>query len=226
MSKKVLDRLQQEFGDAVLETHSQFGDDTAVVDPERWKEIALYLRDDAKCEMDHFIDITAVDYQGRSPRFEVVLHLRSMGKLHRIRLKAQLADGEGDDNPKIDSLVDVWMGANWFERECFDMFGIDFMGHPDLRRILMYEEFEGHPLRKDYDASRTQPLVPYREEAVDKLPPFDKHEGMPFGRQTHAGVQSGVGGSGGRNLLREMFDGESSEDKLSASGDDGEEEGD
>jgi NADH-quinone oxidoreductase subunit C len=204
MSKKVLDRLQKEFGDAVLHTHSQFGDDTAVVDPRRWKEVARYLRDDSKCEMNHFIDITAVDYHGRrSPRFEVVLHLRSMQRMHRIRLKAQLPEREGGENPKIDSVTDLWMGANWFERECFDMFGIDFVGHPDLRRILMYDEFEGHPLRKDYDASRAQPLLPYREEAVDKLPPFENYESMPFGRQTHAQM----GGSAGRNLLRELSEG-------------------
>jgi NADH-quinone oxidoreductase subunit C len=182
MSKRVLERLQQQFGAAILETHSQFGDDTAVVDAARWKEIARFLRDDERCGMDHFIDLTAVDYRGRrEPRFEVVLHVRSMEKLHRIRLKARVGEP-----PKIDSLCEVWSGANWFERECFDMFGVEFAGHPDLRRILMYEEFVGYPLRKDYPAQKTQPLIPYREGANEKLPPFDENEGMPFGRQTHA----------------------------------------
>ncbi|HEY0254777.1 MAG TPA: NADH-quinone oxidoreductase subunit C, partial [Kofleriaceae bacterium] len=74
---------------------------------------------------------------------------------------------------------------NWLERETFDMMGIRFDGHPDLRRILMYEEFEGHPLRRDYDAQKTQPLVPYREGNFEKLAPFGLPEGMPFGRQTH-----------------------------------------
>jgi NADH-quinone oxidoreductase subunit C len=85
----------------------------------------------------------------------------------------------------IDSLVPVWVGANWFERETFDMFGIRFEGHPDLRRILLYEEFEGHPLRKDYPAAKTQPLVPYREgpDVLGKLPPFGPDEGMVFGRK-------------------------------------------
>jgi NADH-quinone oxidoreductase subunit C len=68
------------------------------------------------------------------------------------------------------------------------MFGIEFVDHPDLRRILMYEEFEGYPLRKDYPADRAQPLIDYREEALGKLPPFDQTEGMPFGRQTHAAL--------------------------------------
>ena len=186
MSKKLLERLQSQFGDAILETHSQFGDDTAIVDPARWVEVATFLRDDPRSAMDHFIDLTAVDYLNRrTPRYEVVLHLRSLEKLHRIRLKARLG-ADGDANPKIATLCEVWRGANWFEREAFDMFGVEFVGHPDLRRILMYEEFEGHPLRKDYPAQRTQPLIPYRDVPnIDKLPPFGDAEGLPFGRQTH-----------------------------------------
>lgn len=194
MSKKVIERLQSEFGEAILETHDNFGDDTAVVDPAKWVEIATFLRDDARCAMDHFIDITAVDFMNRrTPRYEVVLHVRSMEKMHRVRIKARVG-ATGSDNPKIASLVGVWRGANWFERECFDMFGVEFVGHPDLRRILMYEEFEGHPLRKDYPAQLAQPLVEYRE-GYEKLPPFDEHEGMPWGRQTHDF------GHGERNLL-------------------------
>jgi len=180
MSRRVLDQLETHFGDAIVETHDQFGDETAVVDPARWKEIALYLRDELS--FDHFIDITAVDWLNRrSPRYEIVLHMRSIERMYRIRLKARV------EEPKIDSLVDVWMGANWFERECYDMFGVDFVGHPDLRRILMYEEFEGYPLRKDYPAQKTQPLIPYRDvDNIGKLPPFGDDMGMPFGRQTHA----------------------------------------
>jgi NADH-quinone oxidoreductase subunit C len=184
VSKKLLERLEGQFGDTILETHSQFGDDTAIVDPKRWVEIATFLREDARCAMDHFIDLTAVDHLNRrTPRYEVVLHVRSIEKLHRIRLKTRI-DAEGEANPRIGSLCAVWRGANWFERECFDMFGVEFEGHPDLRRILMYEEFEGHPLRKDYPAQRAQPLIPYRE-GFEKLPPFDENEGMPWGRQTH-----------------------------------------
>ncbi len=215
MSRKVLDILAEEFGDAIVHTHDQCGDETAVVDPASWKQIATFLRDDPRIAMDHFIDLTAVDHLGRptptedplrgsdDSRFEVVLHLRSMQKMHRIRLKAALAD-QADDELQIDSLADVWSGANWFERECYDMFGIHFSGHPDLRRILLYDEFEGHPLRKDYDAKKTQPLVDYREEAVDRLPPFKDDEGMPFGRRTHAGVERAGRGTARlaeRNLL-------------------------
>jgi NADH-quinone oxidoreductase subunit C len=207
MSQRVVDILQDTFADAIVETHAQFGDDTAIVDPGAWRSIAQFLRDDPRLAMDHFIDLTAVDYPDRQAgRFEVVLHLRSFGKTHRIRLKARLDDN--DAAPHIDSLSDIWRGANWFERECFDMFGVVFDGHPDLRRILMYEEFEGYPLRKDYPATRIQPLMEFRPEAQGKLPPFDEHEGMPFGRQSHQQMahqqmdhRPGAARPGGRNLL-------------------------
>ncbi len=196
MSRKVIDRLERTFPGAVLERSDQFGDDTAVVEPALWKEIATFLRDDPKLAFDHFIDLTAVDWWGRrTPRYDVVLHLRSVSRFHRVRLKARL-HADGDDNPRIDSLTGVWRGADWFERECYDMFGIEFVGHPDLRRILMYGEFVGHPLRKSYPARRAQPLIPYREGVNnEKLPPFDENEGMPFGRQTHDVL------AGERNLL-------------------------
>jgi len=85
----------------------------------------------------------------------VVLHVYSVAKKHRVRLYAGVSEAE----PVIDSLVPVWPGANWFEREAWDLYGVRFTGHPDLRRILMYEEFKGHPLRKDYAKEKRQPLV-------------------------------------------------------------------
>jgi NADH-quinone oxidoreductase subunit C len=101
-----------------------------------------------------------------------------------VRIKARVGAEDGT-GAEIDSLVPVWKGANWFERETFDLMGIVFRGHPDLRRILMYPEFVGHPLRKDYPADKVQPLVPFREGIVGKLPPFGPDEGMSFGRQSH-----------------------------------------
>lgn len=186
MSKKVLELLQAKFGDAIVETHSQFGDDTAVIEPVHWSGVARYLRDEPRIAMNMLTDVTAVDWLGTraGPRFDVVCHLRSVQHAHRIRIKARIGDEEGE-GAEIDSLVPVWKGANWFERETYDMFGIVFRGHPDLRRILMYPEFVGHPLRKDYPADRIQPLVPFREGTTGKLPPFGVDEGMSFGRQTH-----------------------------------------
>jgi NADH-quinone oxidoreductase subunit C len=187
MSERVLTVLREKFGDAVLETHSQHGDDTAVVRPDRWKDICVFLRNDPQMSFDMMVDLCGVDYQHREPRFEVVLHLYSIARRHRVRLKARIGDVEGD-GAEIESVSDIWPGVNWFEREAFDLVGVTFKGHPDLRRILMYPEFEGHPLRKDYPAQKTQPLVPYRTEAeaglpLDKLAPFGADEGMPFGRK-------------------------------------------
>ena len=187
MSKAVLEKLQAKFGAAVIETHSQFGDDTAVVEPSSWKAACAFLRSDPQLDFDLFVDLCGVDYPMRTPRMEVVLHLYSTTRRHRVRLKTRVGD-EDMDGAEVDSITSIWSGANWFEREVFDMSGVTFRGHPDLRRILMYPEFEGHPLLKDYPAQKTQPLVAYRteEEAglpLEKLAPFLEDEGMSFGRQ-------------------------------------------
>jgi len=117
------------------------------------------LRDDAVLGLDALTDLTAVDYLGREPRFEVVYQLNSLTQHHRLRVKAPVP---GDD-PSIASVTPLWKSALWAEREVWDLFGIRFVGHPDLRRILMYPEFEGHPLRKDYPVNKRQPLVPERD---------------------------------------------------------------
>jgi NADH-quinone oxidoreductase subunit C len=183
VSKAVLAALRDRFASAIVETHSNLGDDTAVVEPSRWREIAQFLRSDPRMAFNLFIDLCGVDYPDRDPRFEVVLHLRSLQHGHRIRLKTRVGDPDGE-GAELSSLVPVWAGANWFERETWDLLGVRFVGHPDLRRILMYDEFVGHPLRKDYPANKTQPLIELRD-LVDKLPPFAPDMGMPFGRQTH-----------------------------------------
>lgn len=179
MGKKIIDRLTAELGSAIVETLEFRGDHEARVAKKDWKKLALFLRHDL--DMNHFIELTAVDYPEREPsgpRFEVKLIVRSMKSGHRIRVSTRVGDGE-----ELATLCDVWRGANWAEREIWDMFGIPFTDHPDLRRILMYEEFVGHPLRKDYPIDRVQPLVAYREvDGTDKLPPFGADEGQPFGR--------------------------------------------
>lgn len=180
MSKKVIERLQAVFGERILATSAFRGDEEAVVAAKDWKEVATFLRDDAQLAMNQFIDLTAVDWPERTPepRFDVLLFVRSLTLKHRVRLLVRV----GEDEP-LDSLLDVWAGANWTEREVFDMFGVRFAGHPDLRRVLMYPEFEGHPLRKDYPIERTQPLVEYRQvEGIEKLAPFGAEEGQPWNR--------------------------------------------
>ena len=149
-------RLQQQFAPAILAQHAAHGDDTLVVQREAWREVMRFLRDDPDLRYDVLMDLTAVDYltMGRTPRYEVVAHLYSLPHNQRVRLKAPVPD----DDPRIASLMPVWEGANWFEREVYDMFGIIFDGHPDLRRILLYAGFEGYPLRKDYPQDKEQPL--------------------------------------------------------------------
>ena len=187
MSQLALDKLKERFGTAILETHSNYGDDTALVDAAQWKAIGKFLREDPALDFDLPVDLCGVDFPDRLPRMEVVLHLYSIARHHRVRVKTRVGD-EDMDGADLDSLVSIWPGLNWLEREVFDMSGVRFRGHPDLRRILMYPEFEGHPLQRTYPADRTQPLVPYRTEdeagmPLNKLEPFGYDEGMPFGRQ-------------------------------------------
>jgi NADH-quinone oxidoreductase subunit C len=180
MSQGVLDRLKAELGNKILATSSFRGDDEVLLAPADWRAVAMFLRNDPACAMDHFVGLTAIDYPERepeTPRFDVVAMVRSLEKKHRVRLKTRVRDGE-----ELDTLIPVWQGADWTERECHDMFGVRFRGHPDLRRILMYEEFVGYPLRKDYPINKTQPLVPYRDVPPAKLAPFGDDMGNPFGR--------------------------------------------
>jgi NADH-quinone oxidoreductase subunit C len=151
----VLVKLRERFDADVRSVHAWRGDLTAEVAPARIVDICRFLRDDAALAFDYLVDVTAVDYLGSTPRFEIVYHLKSLTRGHRLRVKARVSE----DDPRIDSIVGVWRGADWLERETWDLYGIRFDGHPDLRRIYLYEEFEGHPLRKDYPKERRQPLV-------------------------------------------------------------------
>jgi NADH-quinone oxidoreductase subunit C len=119
---------------------------TVYVDRSSLREACALLRDDAACAFNFLSDLTCVDWFPAEPRFEVVYHLLSIAKKERVRLKVKLDSA----SPVVDSVTPVWPGANYFEREVFDLFGIRFSGHPYLRRLLMPEDWEGHPLRKDY----------------------------------------------------------------------------
>ena len=110
------------------------------------REACAILRDGTGCPFNYLADLTCVDWYPSEPRFEVVYHLHSVERNERVRLKCRV---RGED-PVIESVTGVWRGANWYEREVFDLFGIKFLNHPDLRRILMPDDWEGHPLRKDY----------------------------------------------------------------------------
>ena len=189
MSADLIEVVKERFPGAVSGSHAYRGDATVVLRSESLLEVARFLKEDPVLRMNLLVDLSAVDYSAfgegptpaffassgvtvrptplipdedpwpgppRGTRFTVVYHFYSTDKKHRLRL---VVPTEDDTSPEVDSLTDLWPGANWLEREVWDMFGIRFRGHPDLKRILMYESFEGHPLRKDYPVNKRQPLI-------------------------------------------------------------------
>ncbi len=187
-NSSMIEYVSDKFPDAVLASHAYRGDETVVLRRESLLEVARYLKSDPAMQMSFLMDLTAVDYSafGKSPapaffassgvsvspsaqipdedpwpgppgqaRFVVAYHFYSLKHKHRLRLVVPVEEAEAE----LDSLTSLWSGADWLEREVWDMFGIRFRGHPNLKRILMYEEFEGHPLRKDYRVNKRQPLI-------------------------------------------------------------------
>lgn len=152
---RVLELVKAVFADRLLDCHSYRGDDTIVIHRDSLLEVARRLKEDPELDFQILVDLTAVDYVDEVERFEIVYHFLSLRRNHRLRVKVRVHE----DDPEVPSLVSLWSGANWLEREVWDMFGIRFKGHPDLKRILMYEEFQGHPLRKDYPYNKRQPLL-------------------------------------------------------------------
>jgi NADH-quinone oxidoreductase subunit C len=143
---EIVDRIKDKFFSEIVDV-KEFRDQVSVsVKREKLLEICRYLHDDPDMHMDYLADLLGVDYPDNKFRFEVVYNLFSMKHEHRILIKALLPE----DEPAVESVVSVWNGANWHEREACDMYGIVFNNHPDLRRILMPEDWEGYPLRKDY----------------------------------------------------------------------------
>ena len=184
----LIEHVANRFPEAVAASHDWRGDQTVVLRRRFLLEVARFLKEDPELAMNFLMDLTAVDYSafGKGPapaffassgvavrpsplipdedpwpgppdpaRFAVVYHFFSTAHKHRLRLVVPVEESE----PEVDSLTPLWPGANWLEREAWDMFGIVFREHPNLKRILMYEEFEGHPLRKDYPVSKRQPLI-------------------------------------------------------------------
>ncbi|RUW51906.1 NADH-quinone oxidoreductase subunit C [Mesorhizobium sp. M1A.F.Ca.ET.072.01.1.1] len=135
------EKLSGRIGETVL----AYGELTVCVEPGNLTEVATFLRDDPHCQFVSIIDICGADYPSRAKRFDVVYHLLSPKQNVRIRLKVQ-----ADEETLVPSLTGVYPGADWFERETYDLYGVLFSGHPDLRRILTDYGFEGHPLRKDF----------------------------------------------------------------------------
>jgi NADH/F420H2 dehydrogenase subunit C len=163
----LLDQIKERFGADIIAADSARDEETIAVARERALDLMRALRDDEAFAFDFLADLTAVDWPSRTPRFDVVYHLHSIKRGHRLRVKV----ATGGPEPSVPSVTGLWKSADWFERECYDMFGIRFEGHPDLRRILMYDSFEGHPLRKDYPVGRRQPMVPETDPILNPLRP-------------------------------------------------------
>ena len=138
-------KLRERFPEAILSAKSFRNEITVVVTPSEISRVCRHLKEDPDLRYDFLSDLTAVDRLREHPRFEVVYHLYSLQFKRRVRLRVQVEEGEA-----VPSMTPVWGTADWHEREVYDMFGVGVEGHPDLRRILMPEDWEGHPLRKDY----------------------------------------------------------------------------
>ncbi|HWP82785.1 MAG TPA: NADH-quinone oxidoreductase subunit C [Bacteroidota bacterium] len=145
-NERVLEKLRQQFPDAIHESKEFRGELTIVVPKEKIVEVCRFLRDDSELRYDFLSDLCGIDMYTPVNRFGVIYNLFSLSTKHRLRLKTFTQE----ENPKVPTVTEVWPTANWHERETYDMFGIVFEGHPDLRRMYMPEEFEYHPLRKDF----------------------------------------------------------------------------
>jgi NADH-quinone oxidoreductase subunit C len=141
----VLRSLKEKFPQAILAVSFYAGEVSVLLDKDSLLPVCRFLKEDPALRLDYLSNLCGVDYPDREKRFEVVYHLFSIALRHRINLKIQVADQE-----PVPSVVGVWRTANWHEREAFDLLGIPFEGHPDLRRILLTDEWQGHPLRKEY----------------------------------------------------------------------------
>ena len=193
--------LRQQFGDAIERVEVVWGVTNVYLRPERALDIVRWLHDDSSQRYDYLSDVTAVEYRDMEAPIEVVWHIRSLPFRRELRLKAQLSKGKPLE---IASVWSIYKCADWLERECFDMFGIRFIGHPDLRRILMWEQYrEGFPLRKDFPLrgrfSRAEQLRqalaanPEARYSMEELSIADAFEDLPteMRKRLHGGERTG-----------------------------------
>ena len=210
MAQALIDLLQETHSDAVASTHTETGDEVVTVPRERLVEVCRFLKDDPRADLKLLAQIACVDLltyrteatgggalasievpaydlahkQPVEPRFRVAYNLGSVTKKHRLRLRVELRS----DDAKVPSVSGLWRTADWWERYIYDMFGVEFVGHPNLTRIMMYPEFQGYPLRKDYPVRKRQPLVPELDfpDLVRGPGPGPGGAGVPMS-QTHVG---------------------------------------
>jgi NADH-quinone oxidoreductase subunit C len=185
LAAKTVEAVRSKFGEAVLEVVEHRGETTLILPPEKIPAVAKFLRDHPALRYHFMADLTAVDWPERDPRFDVVYHLLSIDTRAVIRLKTRVGQ-PGEEHPAVPTVSGIWPTANWYEREVYDLFGITFTGHPDLRRILMPEDWTTHPLRKDYPLTGIELPEPHWGGQVAL------HQPLPqgIGRQTMRTDQS------------------------------------
>jgi NADH-quinone oxidoreductase subunit C len=159
----ILTKLKTKFPQSILQSRQFRGDLTIVAKREDIVSVCEFLRDDGELSFNFLSDLTAVDHLERKPRFDVVYHLYSISRNHRIRIKVEV-----DEDQNVLSVTSLWSNANWFEREVFDLFGIRFDAHPDLRRILLPDDWEGYPLRKDFPLTREEVMFTHNKNRPPK----------------------------------------------------------
>jgi NADH-quinone oxidoreductase subunit C len=156
--EKILEDLNQKFAESIMSVTAQFSDEIVFFKKEALLNTVKFLIEEPYA-FTMLLDLTCVDYKGEKERFEMVYHLFSLSNKLRLRLKTRLSEADLE----IDSLTSIFQNANWLEREAYDMFGVHFKGHPYLKRLFMYDGFEGHPLRKDYPLRKQQPKIRLRD---------------------------------------------------------------
>ncbi len=166
----MIDLIKNKFPEAVTDILEFRGETTLVIKPDALIDVATFLRDEPTLGFDLLSDVSAVDYYPDHPRFAVNYHLYALDNARSLRLKVWL-DGE---TPSIASLTGVYPGANWHEREVWDLMGIRFEGHPDLRRIFMPDDFLGHPLRKDAAQFYEEPQFTHNFDEIERQKPYAK----------------------------------------------------
>lgn len=160
---QLIELLRSKLGSKVVDLVIALNEVSLTIAPVDIKSVFGVLKSDKDLNFNFLASITAVDWlDSRDNRFEVVYHLMNLDKLYRLRVKVQV----GEDDPTVDSVLHLWAAADFLESETWDMYGINFRGNPDIRRMLMYPEFEGHPLRKDYPVQGKQPRIPLRSPEV------------------------------------------------------------
>lgn len=170
---QIAEKIKEIFPEEVLDIREFRGQVTVTLKKERILDVCRYLHDEPDLFFDYLRDVCGADYLGKKEkRFEVVYHLYSIKHRHAVRIKAEVAG----DKPAIDSVMPIWTGANWHEREAYDMYGIVFKGHPDLRRVLLPEDWEGYPLRKDYPVEGPEKEWPGFLEILDKAKRYREFE--------------------------------------------------